>query len=70
MIGVVCGLVMVPVVYLQVVVAATVPMIYTVFTGTFILGPVIAQAPHSSPRSSRGSPLRRSARGESLLWRR
>lgn len=43
-IGVVCGLVMLPAVYLQITVTATVPVLYTIFTGTFILGPVIAQA--------------------------
>lgn len=42
-IGVICGLVMLPVVYLQVGVTATIPVLYTIFTGTFI-SPVIAQA--------------------------
>lgn len=44
LIGVVCGIVMLPAVFLQVTVAATVPMLYTIFTGTFILAPVLAQA--------------------------
>lgn len=43
-IGVVCGLAMLPAVYLQVSVTAAMPMLYTIFTGTFILGPVLAQA--------------------------
>lgn len=43
-IGVVCGLVMLPAVYLQITVTATMPMLYTIFTGTFILAPVLAQA--------------------------
>lgn len=43
-VGVVCGLVMLPAVYLQITVTATMPMLYTMFTGTFILAPVLAQA--------------------------
>ncbi|MGB4776814.1 ECF transporter S component [Microbacterium sp.] len=43
-IGVAGGVVMIPVVFLQVLVAATIPILYTAFVGTFVLGPVIAQA--------------------------
>lgn len=43
-IGVAGGVVMIPAVFLQVLVAATIPILYTAFVGTFVLGPVIAQA--------------------------
>lgn len=43
-VGVVCGLVMLPAVYLQVTVTATAPVLYTAATGVFLLAPVLAQA--------------------------
>lgn len=43
-IGIACGIAAIPTVYLQLLAAATVPILYTVFVGTFVLGPIIAQA--------------------------
>lgn len=51
-IGVVSGLAMLPAVYLQVSVTAAMPLLYTIFTGTFILGPVLAQALVRRPGSA------------------